>query len=414
MKKLFGILLILVLVLVPVLSMADIGDLPADRQRPLLVDEGDILSPEEEETLLRELERISTEQKCDIAVIIPRTLGYQSAETFTEDFYDNYGYGQGTTKDGVMLMVCMEERDYYFDSAGAAQDWFPYNTKLRIEDAFLGDLSNGDYLDAFLTFASSCERVLQSVDRRETLYLSDSGNFLTDEQERVLTRTLESNSHVGSLCDIVVMTVESLNAQSASDYVTGMYSSGAYLHGVEQDKIVMVVDREASKCYCVTGGAASRYFSDADLSQMEQSAASSLSNGDVMGAFTGFAETAYGRIRAYYEEQMQNHVTTPQRTPQLFSGFRAIISTIIGLLTGTITASSLKGQLKSVKQQTAAADYMMHDRMHMTDEQDLYLYSNVSKTRRVNENRTGSGGGFSGGSHFSSGGVSHSGHGGKF
>lgn len=418
MKKLLIIALALALLCVPLLTSADISKdiagLPSERQQPLLVDEGDILTDEEEATLLQELERISAEQQCDVAVIIPRSLGYKSAESFTEDFYDQYGYGQGTTKDGVMLMVCMEERDYYFDSAGAAQDWFDLNTKLRIEDAFLDDLSAGRYLSAFLSFASSCENVLRSVDRREILYLSDQGGFLNAEQQRILTRTLESYSHVGSLCDIVVLTVSDLAGQTAKEYTESFYAGGAYLHGNDQDKIVMVVDRAASKCYCVTGGSASRYFSDEDLSNMEQSVASSLSSGDTLGAFTGFAETAYGRIRSFFESQYQNYGVVQQRSPQLFSGFRAIISALVGLVSGLITAGGLKKQLRSVEQQTAASDYMVRDKMRMTDEQDLYLYSNVAKTPRASENRTGSSGGFSGGSHFSSGGVSHSGHGGKF
>ena len=418
MKRFLTIVLTLALLSVPLLTAADISkeiaELPSERQQPLLVDEGDILTDEEEATLLGELERISAEQQCDVAVIIPRSLGYKSAESFTEDFYDQYGYGQGTTKDGVMLMVCMEERDYYFDSAGAAQDWFDLNTKLKIEDEFLNDLSAGRYLSSFLTFASSCEKVLRSVDRREILYLSDQGGFLDAEQQRLLTRTLESYSHVGSLCDIVVLTVPDLAGRTAKDYTESLYAGGAYLHGNDQDKIVMVVDRAASKCYCVTGGSASRYFSDEDLSNMEQSVASSLSSGDTLGAFTGFAETAYGRIRSFFESQYQNIGVVSQRSPQLFSGLRAFVSALVGLVSGLITTGGLKKQLKSVQQQTAAADYMVRDKMRMTDEQDLFLYSNVAKTVRVSENRTGGSGGFSGGSHFSSGGVSHSGHGGKF
>lgn len=418
MKKLLTVILAIALLSIPVLAAADISkdiaDLPSERQQPLLVDEGDILTEEEEAKLLNELERISAEQKCDVAVIIPRSLGYKSAESFTEDFYDQYGYGQGTTKDGVMLMVCMEERDYYFDSAGAAQDWFDLNTKLRIEDTFLDDLSSGRYLSAFLSYASSCEQVLRSVDRREILYLSDQGSFLNAEEQRILTRTLESYSHVGSLCDIVVLTVMDLDGKTAKEFTESLYAGGGYLHGNDHDKIVMVVDRAASKCYCVTGGSASRYFSDDDLKNMEAALATTMSEGNTLGAFTEFAETAYGRIRSYFESQYQNSGVAVQRSPQLFSGFRAFISAVVGLFTGLGTTAGLKKQLKSVKQQTAAADYIVRSKMRMTDEQDLFLYSNVAKTVRVSENRTGSSGGFGGGGHFSSGGVSHSGHGGKF
>lgn|GEM_PF-2544755 len=415
MKKRFALLLALILLTVPLFASADIGDLPTERQKPLLVDEGDILTDDEEATLLTELERVSSEQKCDIAVIIPRSLGYKSSDAFTEDYYDENGYGQNTTKDGIMLMVCMEERDYYLDAAGAAQDWFSYSTRLQMEDHFLNDLSNGNYLSAFLTFVSDCEEVLKITDRRETLYLSDLGGFLNAEQQRVLTRELESHSHVGSLCDIVVLTVNDLAGQTAKEYVESVYSSGAYLHGVDHDKIVMVVDRAASKCYCVTGGNASEYFSDADLSAMEADVASRLTGGAALEAFKGFCNTAYGQIRAYYENQFNTGPTPAPRQTRILSGFRALVSAFIGMIAGLGTGKSLKSQLRSVGQQESASDYLVRDRMQLTDQQDLYLYANVSKSARVSESRgSSSGGGHSGGSHFSSGGASHSGHGGKF
>lgn len=172
MKKTMLSLLLATLLLLPALAFADIGDLPTERQQPLLVDEGDILTDSEEASLLATLERISAEQKCDIVIVVPRSLGYKSATEYADDWYDLNGFGYGSTKDGILLMVCMEERDWATSTAGAAQDWFDDYTLERIESRVVSNLSNGSYYDAFTAFAEGCEQTLQGVDRRPVLYSS--------------------------------------------------------------------------------------------------------------------------------------------------------------------------------------------------------------------------------------------------
>ena len=178
MKKTMLSLLLATLLLLPALAFADIGDLPTERQQPLLVDEGDILTDSEEASLLAMLERISAEQKCDIVIVVPRSLGYKSATEYADDWYDLNGFGYGSTKDGILLMVCMEERDWATSTAGAAQDWFDDYTLERIESRVVSNLSNGAYYDAFTAFAEGCEQTLQGVDRRPVLYLDDAAGWL--------------------------------------------------------------------------------------------------------------------------------------------------------------------------------------------------------------------------------------------
>ncbi len=412
MKKGFSLLLALLLLAVPMLGIADISELPTERLMPLLVDEGNLLTDEEEIAFLAELERISSEQKCDVAVVIPRTLGGKSATAFADDYYDLNGYGYGSTKDGILLMVCMEERDYATSTAGAAQDWFDDATLYNIENAFVPLLSEGKYLEAFETFATRCERVLNNVDRREVLYLDDVAGFLNETDRNVVLRTLESNSHVAGICDIVVLTVPSLGGQSASEYASGLFSSGVYRHGSGYDKVALVVDRDAGMCYCVTDSTANRYFTADNCASLEQDAATMLSNGDAAGAFRQFASSAYRIISAF---NGQNGSPTVERHGvQIFSFFRFVIAAFVGLIVTLNVTNALKNQLKSVKTQSEAANYFVQNSLHLTESQDLYLARHVTSTPRVTETRSGGGGGHSGGSHFSSSGISHGGHSGKF
>ncbi|MBR3270886.1 MAG: TPM domain-containing protein [Clostridia bacterium] len=411
MKKTMLSLLLATLLLLPALAFADIGDLPTERQQPLLVDEGDILTDSEEASLLATLERISAEQKCDIVIVVPRSLGYKSATEYADDWYDLNGFGYGSTKDGILLMVCMEERDWATSTAGAAQDWFDDYTLERIESRVVSNLSNGSYYDAFTAFAEGCEQTLQGVDRRPVLYLDDAAGFLTETEKITVERTLESTSHVGWRCDFVVLTANGLAGQTPSDYVNGVYAAGDYRHGTYDDKVVLLVDREQGKCYCLAAGEASEYFTTDDLHELETTAASRLSGSDAAGAFTGFAKDAYRKIEAY---NIEHTPTTPTRSFELLSGPRAFLASIAGVLSGLFTALGLKNQLKSVKGQTAATSYLKKNSMQLTAKEDLFLYQNVSKVVRSSDSGGRSGGHSGGSSHFSSSGVSHGGHSGKF
>lgn len=93
---------------------------------------------------------------------------------------------------------------------------------------------------------------------------------------------------------------------------------------------------------------------------------------------------------------------------------RLAVALLIGLLIAWIVVSSMKGQLKSVRSQQAAASYMRSGSMNVTHKQDIFLYRHVS--RRARPKDTGSSSGSRGGSstHSSSSGRSHGGGGGKF
>ena len=67
-----------------------------------------------------------------------------------------------------------------------------------------------------------------------------------------------------------------------------------------------------------------------------------------------------------------------------------------------------------IMKQLQASDYLKRDSLQINEHEDLFLYASVSKTlRSTDSGRSGSSGGHSS-SHFSSSGVSHGGHSGKF
>ncbi len=95
-----------------------------------------------------------------------------------------------------------------------------------------------------------------------------------------------------------------------------------------------------------------------------------------------------------------------------------LICYLIAFLVSFIIIKVMAGKLKSVKANPAADNYIRQNSFVLSRQQDVYLYSRVSKTPRPkdNNNNMHSGGSArSGGSmHMGSSGSSHSGGGGKF
>lgn len=59
-----------------------------------------------------------------------------------------------------------------------------------------------------------------------------------------------------------------------------------------------------------------------------------------------------------------------------------LISLIVGVVIGFITVSVMKGQLKSVRQQSGAAEYITPDSFDVTVSRDIFLYQRTTRTPR--------------------------------
>lgn len=148
-RKLFSVLLILVLCL----SMA-VSASAANGHH--IYDEADLLNNGEESVLERELARLSDTYDAQLVVVTLDSAEGRPIEYLVDDVYDGMDFGTGSDRDGVLLLVCMDIREYQILSngyAGVAIDEYDIG---RICDAIEPDLSDGDYAEAFEKFADRC------------------------------------------------------------------------------------------------------------------------------------------------------------------------------------------------------------------------------------------------------------------
>ena len=89
------------------------------REYERLMDMADLLTEEEEEELIATLDEISERQNLEIVVVTAENLeGYSDGQEYTDDLYEYCDFGYGDGRDGIMLLLDMDGRDWYISTQG--------------------------------------------------------------------------------------------------------------------------------------------------------------------------------------------------------------------------------------------------------------------------------------------------------
>lgn len=223
-------------------------------------------------------------------------------------------------------------------------------------------------------------------------------------------------------CDVAVAIVPSLGGKDVVSYADDFYDYNGIGYGADDDGILLLIsvgDREFAES---TYGYGKTAFTDYGLQQyIEPRFIEYIANGrdDWAGAAGQFIGDAGELLRQAREGRPYDNYQTPQPAveeksfKELAPG-AALLSAIVGFLTGGIPVRKMKGEMTSVKRNDSAGNYAFGG-LNLRRSDDRFLYANVSKTPipRETDHRSGSGGGGSS-VHFSSSGRSHGGSHGKF
>lgn len=280
-KRIVSILAIFAFLMCSLCTLA----LAADE--PRLVDNADLLTDYEEEELIALLDEISERQEFDVVIVTEESLGGTSPMVYADDYFDYNVYGYGENRDGALLLLAMDERDWYISTHGYGITAITDAGREEMADEFVPYLSDGEYCEGFKTFALLCDE------------------FVTDARERE------------------------------------------------------------------TDADATPYPSDVP----------------------NYYDSYYGGYTVFDELEFIHY-------------FWVILA---GFIVALIVVGCMKRKLKSVRRQPGASSYVRPDSMVLTAQNDIFLYSHVSRVPRPKD--TGSGGSST---HTSSSGATHGGGGGKF
>ena len=155
MKKYLYIMLAVVFLLVSAAA-----PIYADALYPRLTDEADVLTDAEEAEILERLDGISSDKQVDIVICTVPSVGEFSAMEYADNLFEERFYGMGDDRSCILLMVSMEYSDWHITTVG-----YGITAVSDVGIDYIGDeitpmMSNGNFADAFLEYASICDRFI--------------------------------------------------------------------------------------------------------------------------------------------------------------------------------------------------------------------------------------------------------------
>ena len=144
MKKIFSALIAVVM-----LSVLSVSVFAADVER--LVDNAGIVEGQYFDVLLGYLDEKSAELDFDFAVVTEVTLDGVDVVSYADDYYDYNGFDS----DGILLLIAMDTREWAFSTSGFGITVFGDSELYDLEEAMLGELSDGNYAQAIFNYAQT-------------------------------------------------------------------------------------------------------------------------------------------------------------------------------------------------------------------------------------------------------------------
>lgn len=235
--------------------------------------------------------------------------------------------------------------------------------------------------------------------------LIDMADLLTYEEESELLETLNEISERQKM-DIVLITSEDMDGYSdIQEYADDLYDYCDYGYGANRDGLLLLISMAESDWYISTCGYGITAFTDAGISYLGSAMKEDLSSGNYASAFYTYASECDQMITMARE----GHPFSKKDLPHApLSPLVLPICIVIGLVGAFLIVGSMKVQLKTVRKQTAAANYVKKGSMQLATQQDLFLYSKVDRVKKPEKDSSGSS------THTSSSGTTHGGGGGKF
>ena len=261
----------------------------------------------------------------------------------------------------------------------------------------------------------------------EPPYIIDNACLLLREEETSLEEKAQTLRQEYGI-DVVIVTIESLGGATPQDYADDFFDENGFGYGADYSGVLLLLSMEERDWYISTSGDAIYALTDYGIQQSMQLPLTFFSHdGYYLGFDTwldnlpayfdayqngapidGYADTSGD----YYHGDQESVVHYEEKySPNL------LVAMGFGLFVSLLSILGMLAAMNTKRQQHSAGDYLRAGSYHLRTQQDLYLYSNVTKTARQSESSGSSGHSSSGGGssvHHSSSGRSHGGGGGKF
>lgn len=270
---------------------------------------------------------------------------------------------------------------------------------------------------AFLTSLLLALCLILPVTAQEYSYIADEAGLLYQEEVSSLEEKAEELSSLYSI-DAVILTVDSLGGSRAQDCADDYYDHTGY----GADGVLFLLAMGEREWYISTCGKMIYALTDYGTQQIGEEILPYLAEGRWYEGFSYFLDALPVYLDAYesgapidgqadysgdyYHGDQEEIVYYEEEFTPYFP-----FSLLCGIVIAGIVVLIMRLSMNTKRSQHSASVYMTDGSWNLTQRQDIFLYSNVTKTRKQ-EPPKNSGGGSS--VHRASSGRRHGGGGGKF
>lgn len=209
--------------------------------------------------------------------------------------------------------------------------------------------------------------------------------------------------------DVVILTVKSLDGNSAQDYADDYYDNNDYGLDNEKSGVLFLVSKGDRKYHISTKGAGIKAFTDYGIGRIKEEIKPYLSDGDYFNACDEFLNITKDFVKAYKDG-------TPYDTDNPYNEeidyvILEVIALVIAFVIALISVGIMRLRMNTAKPKGTAMEYIKKGSFKLTSEKDIFMYSTVTKTAKPKDNDNSAGGSTT---HVSSSGSEHGGGGGSF
>ena len=241
--------------------------------------------------------------------------------------------------------------------------------------------------------------------QNDYLKVQDLANIIDDTKEAEIEAYLESTC-ASKQFDVVIVTTNKtdIDLESSADDFYDKYGFG---YGDNHDGCLLLItaDSQGPKDYHIsTTGYGITALTDYGIQYLGENLVSDFKNNNIGTALLNYSNNVFDLY------DLAKAGTPYDAPPKTFNWVRSIIfSLIAGFLVALILAAGQKRQLKSVRLQRAASNYLREGSLNVKRHSDVYLYSTVTSVARPENNNNGGSS-----THIGSSGTTHGGGGGSF
>ena len=208
--------------------------------------------------------------------------------------------------------------------------------------------------------------------------LYDEADVLSPAEEAALENRLLTLSQTYQV-QIVVYTIPSLPYGSIDSYVHEVYDGMGFGYGENRDGVLLLLCTDPRELRILSNGMAADAISVSDIDDIFSLMLYDLGEDNYADAFELFADQC-----EFYLDGYINGYPFP-------TGFALLICFGIGFVIALISVMVMKAQLKSVRQQREADNYIKSGSMQVTLRKDLFLYRDLKRVKKESSGSSGSG-----------------------